>query len=98
MLMRKRVNRYKLMAFRKPGATKREIIADKPVERTSSGHQAPETFMFRPGDTLVVHSLNRLSRNKHDILDVLRYFREQGIRLKTIDLLATMLELPEDQE
>ena len=29
MLMRKRVNRYKLMAFRKLGATKREIIADK---------------------------------------------------------------------
>ena len=54
--------------------------------------------MLRPGDTLVVKSLDRLSRNKRDIKNELQFFKDNGIRLKVIDLPTTMMELPEGQE
>lgn len=54
--------------------------------------------MLRPGDTLVVKSLDRLSRNKADIKMELQFFKENGIRLKVIDLPTTMIELPAGQE
>ena len=49
-------------------------------------------------DTLVVKSLDRLSRNKSDIHNELQYFKDNGIRLKVIDLPTTMLKLPQGQE
>ena len=48
--------------------------------------------------SLVVKSLDRLSRNKADIKNELQYFKDNGIRLKVIDLPTTMTELPEGQE
>ena len=57
-----------------------------------------KSTILRQGDTLVVKSLDRLSRNKSDIYNELRYFKEQGIRLKVIDLPTTMMDLPEGQE
>ena len=77
-----------------------EIITDKEsgkdLER--AGYQALKNAMLRRGDTLVVKSLDRLSRNKADIHNELRYFKENGIRLKVIDLPTTMMDLPEGQE
>nr|WP_325305281.1 hypothetical protein [uncultured Dysosmobacter sp.] len=40
-------------------------------------------------------NLDRLSRNECDIHNELRFFKENGIRLKVIDLPTTMMELPE---
>lgn len=54
--------------------------------------------MLRPGDTLVIKSLDRLSRNKQDIKAELEYFRSHKIRVKVLDLPTTMMELPEGQE
>ena len=54
--------------------------------------------MLRSGDTLVVKSLDRLSRNKCDIKNELQYFKDNNIRLKVIDLPTTMMELPQGQE
>ena len=54
--------------------------------------------MLRRGDTLIIKSLDRLSRNKTDIKNELQYFRDNGIRLKEIDLPTTMMQLPEGQE
>ena len=62
------------------------------------GYQALKNALLRRGDTLVVKSLDRLSRNKADIHNELRYFKENGIRLKVIDLPTTMMDLPEGQE
>ena len=53
--------------------------------------------MLRPGDTLVIKSLDRLSRNKQDIKTELEYFRSHKIRVKVLDLPTTMMELPEGQ-
>lgn len=87
-------------AFLSLGAQERDIITDKEsgknLERT--GYQALKNAMLRNGDTLVVKSLDRLSRNKSDIKNELQYFRDNGIRLKVIDLPTTMMQLPEGQD
>ena len=89
-----------IAAFTALGAKEREIITDKEsgkdLERP--GYQALKNAILRRGDTLVVKSLDRLSRNKADIHNELRYFKENGIRLKVIDLPTTMMDLPEGQE
>lgn len=89
-----------IAAFRSLGATDREIITDKESGKDLNrpGYQALKNAMLRRGDTLVVKSLDRLSRNKADIHNELRFFKENGIRLKVIDLPTTMMELPEGQE
>ena len=89
-----------LKAFRAMGASDRDIVTDKEsgkdLERP--GYQALKTKMLRPGDTLIVYSLDRLSRSKADIRNELQWFKDNGIRLKVIDLPTTMTEWPEDQE
>ena len=89
-----------LKAFRAMGASDRDIVTDKEsgkdLERP--GYQALKTTMLRPGDTLIVYSLDRLSRSKADIRNELQWFKDNGIRLKVIDLPTTMTEWPEDQE
>ena len=54
--------------------------------------------MLRQDDTLVIKSLDRLSRNKRDIKTELEWFKDNNIRLKVIDLPTTMMDLPEGQE
>lgn len=89
-----------LEAFRKLGADERDIITDKQSGKSLDrpGYQALKTAMLRSGDTLVVKSLDRLSRNKTDIKNELQFIKGNGIRLKVIDLPTTMMELPEGQE
>ena len=54
-----------LIAFRKLGATERDIVTDKESGKNldRSGYQALKTTMLRQGDTLVIKSLDRLSRS-----------------------------------
>ena len=89
-----------LAAFRALGASEREIVTDKAsgkdLER--DGYQALKNAMLRKGDTLVVKSLDRLSRSKTNIRNELQYFKDHGIRVKVIDLPTTMMDLPEGQE
>lgn len=87
-------------AFKKLGADEREIICDKESGKNlnRAGYQALKNAMLRSGDTLVVKSLDRLSRNKNDIKNELQYFKDNNIRLKVIDLPTTMMSLPEGQE
>lgn len=89
-----------IAAFKALGAQEREIISDKESGKdlNRTGYTALKNAMLRKGDTLVVKSLDRLSRNKCDIKNELQFFKENGIRLKVIDLPTTMMELPEGQE
>ena len=89
-----------IAAFISLGAQERDIITDKESGKNleRSGYQALKNAMLRKGDTLVIKSLDRLSRNKTDIKNELQYFRDNGIRLKVIDLPTTMMQLPEGQE
>lgn len=89
-----------LEAFRALGADDREFITDKESGKNLDrpGYQALKTAMLRPGDTLVVKSLDRLSRSKSDIRNELQWFKDNSIRLKVIDLPTTMMDLPSGQE
>ena len=85
-----------LEAFRALGADEREIITDKESGKNLDrpGYQALKSTMLRSGDTLVVKSLDRLSRSKADIHSELQWFKENNIHLKVIDLPTTMMDLP----
>lgn len=89
-----------LAVFYNMGADDRDIIVDKESGKdfNRTGYQALKNGMLREGDTLVVKSLDRLSRNKSDIKKELEYFKENNIRLKIIDIPTTMMDLPEGQE
>lgn len=89
-----------IAAFAALGAQERDIITDKEsgknLDRT--GYTALKTALLRRGDTLVIKSLDRLSRNKTDIKNELHFFKENGIRLKVLDLPTTLIEYPAGQE
>ena len=89
-----------LNAFKKIGAGDRDIITDKESGKNldRQGYQALKNAMLREGDTLVITSLDRLSRNKKDIANELKYFKDNNIRLKVLDLPTTMTEVPQGQE
>lgn len=89
-----------LAAFAAVGAQERDIITDKESGKDldRSGYTALKTTLLRRGDTLVVKSLDRLSRNKSDIKNELQHFKENGIRLKVLDLPTTLVEYPAGQE
>ena len=89
-----------LATFKALGASERDIITDKESGKNldRAGYQALKTTMLRTGDTLIVKSLDRLSRNKGDIKAELQYFKEHGIRVKIIDLPTTMTDFPIGQE
>lgn len=86
--------------FKAMGATERDIVTDKQsgkdLER--AGYMALRTTLLRRGDTLVVKSLDRLSRNKADIKNELQYYRDNGIRVKVLDLPTTLMDCPKGQE
>ena len=88
-----------LEAFRNLGAEENQIISDKQsgkdLERP--GYQALRNVILRRGDTLVVKSLDRMSRSKTDIKNELQYFRDMGVHVKVIDLPTSMLDFPPEQ-
>lgn len=89
-----------IAAFKALGAEERDIITDKESGKdlNRTGYSALKNAMLRRGDTLVIKSLDRLSRNKNDIKNELQFFKDNGIRLKVIDLPTTMMDLPVGQE
>ena len=88
-----------LEAFHQLGAEEKYIFADKQsgknLERTN--YQISRNNILRSGDTLVIKSLDRLSRNKLDIKSELEYYKQNSIRVKVIDMPTTMINL-EGQE
>lgn len=60
------------------GIDERDIVTDKAsgADLDRPGYQALKNSMLRDGDTLVVKSLDRLSRNKDHITQELRYLKE----------------------
>lgn len=89
-----------ILALKQAGVHERDIITDKQsgkdLER--DGYLMLRDRLLRRGDTLVIKSLDRLSRNKEDIKNELQHFKDSGIRLMICDLPTTMAEMPEGQE
>ena len=86
-------------AFKGMGADDRDIITDKASGKNMErvGYQALKNSILRKGDTLVIKSLDRLSRSKTDIKNELEYFKSEGIRLRVLDLPTTLIDLPAEQ-
>ena len=89
-----------LLALSEQGIQDRDIIADKESGKDldRKGYRLLKDGLLRRGDTLVIKSLDRLSRSKGDIKRELEHFRANGIRLKVLDLPTTMQDFPEGQE
>ena len=88
-----------IKAFKELGIDERDIITDKESGKDfdRTGYMSLKNNMLRSGDTLIIKSLDRLSRNKSDIKNELEYFKNNGIRLKVIDLPTTMLDFQDCQ-
>ena len=87
-------------ALKQCGIDERDIISDKSSGKDldRDGYQSLKNSLLRDGDTLIIKSLDRLSRNKSHIKQELEYFKSNHIRVKVVDLPTTMIELPEGQE
>ena len=89
-----------LKALANFGVAERDIVTDKESGKSleREGYQMLKNHLLREGDTLVVMSLDRLSRNKSHIKTELEYFKEHHIRVKILDIPTTLIELPEEQD
>ncbi|MEA4893874.1 MAG: recombinase family protein [Oscillospiraceae bacterium] len=87
-------------ALIKAGIDERNIVTDKASgkDMNREGYQSLKNQQLRDGDTLIIKSLDRLSRNKAHIRDELEYFKAHHIRLMVLDLPTTMIAFPEGQE
>lgn len=90
----RQVNRFKEL-----GADDRDIIVDKDSGKdlNRTGYLGLKNNLLRGGDTLIVTSLDRLSRNKEDIKSEIQEFKERNIRLKVLDLPTTLIDVPDSQ-
>ena len=50
------------------------------------------------GDIIYIKSLDRLGRNKQQIKNELEYFKNEGVRIKIIDIPTSMVDISEGQE
>lgn len=77
------------------------ILTDKASGKDLNrpAYQALKSVLgLRRGDELFIVSLDRLSRNKADIKKELEWFRDNGIRLKVLDLPTSMIDVGTGQE
>ena len=50
------------------------------------------------GDVIYIKSLDRLGRNKSEIKQELEYYKNEGVRIKILDIPTSMMDIPEGQE
>ena len=89
-----------IAALRQYVTDERDIITDKESGKDfdRTGYQYLRERLIRPGNTLIVKSLDRLGRNKEQVMEELRHFRADGVRVKILDLPTTMIDLPDGQD
>lgn len=86
--------------FKAMGADENNIITDKQsgADLQRTGYLYLKYSLLRKGDTLIVCSLDRLSRDKKDIQKEVQYFKENEIRLKVLDIPTSLVDVPEGSE
>ena len=89
-----------IAALRQYIADERDIITDKESGKDFNrpGYQYLREVLLRPGDTLIIKSLDRLGRNKQQVKQELEYYKAMGVRVKIIDMPTTMIDLPDEQD
>lgn len=88
-----------IMALHKYGVEDRNIIREKASGKDFNrpNYAVLRNALLREGDTLVITSLDRLSRNKADIKAELEYYRQHKVRVKILSIPTTCANLPEEQ-
>ena len=89
-----------IKALLEHGIDERDIVSDHAsgASLDRPGYNALKSTMLRDGDTLIVKSLDRLSRSKEHIIQELQYFKSHHIKVQVIDLPTTMIDLPDGQQ
>ena len=89
-----------LIALRDFGIDDRDIIREKASGKSleREAYQTLRNQLLREGDTLVIKSLDRLSRNKLHIKQELEYYRSRGIRVMILDMPTTLAQFNDGQE
>lgn len=83
------------------GVNKDSIIIDKASGKDfeREGYQSFKSAMgLREGDTLIIKSIDRLGRNKKEILHEFDYWNDKGVKLKIMDIPTTMVDFPKEQQ
>lgn len=82
------------------GVPKENIKADKESGKdfNREQYQLLKNDILRSGDTLVIKELDRLGRNKEMIKEELSYYKQEGIRVKVLNVPTTLMDIPEGQE
>lgn len=80
-------------SLRKFVPDERDIYADK-MSGKDLYRPAYQTLrqMVRTGDTIYIHEMARLGRNKADILQELKYYKEKGVFIRILNLPTTMMD------
>ena len=81
------------------GVEKDNIFADKESGKNFDREKYQEMkSILKRNDVLVIKELDRLGRNKEMIKEELRYFKDNGIRLKILNIPTTLIDIQEGQE
>lgn len=54
--------------------------------------------VIRPGDILYIHELDRLGRNKEDIVKELQFFKDNQVQVKILDIPTTLIDIKKDDK
>lgn len=54
--------------------------------------------VLRPGDTLILYELDRLGRNKKEIIEELQYYEVHDIRVMFLDIPTSTIDLSEESD
>lgn len=90
-----------LKEFHELGLSDDRIVTDKESGKDLNrpGYQALKSSIgLRSGDTLIIKSLDRLSRRKQDIKTELQFWKDRGVRIKILDIPTTTVDFPTGQE
>ena len=58
-------------------------------------YQVLKRMAKKKGDIIIVSELDRLGRNKEDVLKELRHYKELGVRLMILEIPTTLVDYPE---
>lgn len=81
------------------GVEKDNIFADKESGKNFDREKYQEMkSILKRNDVLVIKELDRLGRNKQMVKEELEYFKNNGIRVKILNIPTTLIDFPEGQE
>lgn len=78
----------------------RDIFVDKQTGRNFDRPRyiVMKEDVLRTGDVLIITEVDRLGRNKREIVKELNYFKEKGVRVMILELPTTLMDIPESND